>query len=433
MSQTSGTRWRLLLASTLIAGALLALAPLATPAGAQTRSFAEMCDELQATAAGFEGRVAFVVHDLTEGTRCERSPDEVYTTASLYKLIVLAEAHRQREAETFSFSEDIVGLRADEAIRSMIQGSTNETARGLLERLGFENVEALPAALGMNDTVIRGENYTTTAADIAHFFDQLEAERLISPEADRAMLRLLLGQRIRDRIPVLLPPTVAIAHKTGRLDRFAHDAGIVYAPGGAYVLVLLTEGAPYQNWLPGHEVIRQLAALSYAAYGQLPTPTPEATPTPEPTSTPEPTPTPTPELTPTAAPTPTETPSPTPTATPESTPTATAEPTPTPTPTLTPTATAEPTPAETATPAAAAAAAPSPTATSEAPTAAAAPRQEGGPDAPIASTSEAAEREFGFPQIGLLLLAVVLAIWSLELLVPQWRRDATAPEEHEGD
>lgn len=423
MIQTSGTRWWLLIAPALIAGALLALAPLATPAGAQTRSFAEMCDELQAAAAGFEGRVAFVVHDLTDGTRCERSPDETYTTASLYKLIVLAEAHRQREEGTFSFSERIVGLSGTEAIRSMIQGSTNETAHGLLQRLGFENVEALPAALGMNDTVIRGDNYTTTAADIARFFEQLQAERLISPEADRAMLRLMLGQRIRDRIPVLLPPTVAIAHKTGRIDRFAHDAGIVYAPGGAYVLVLLTEGAPYQNWLPGHEVIRQLAALSYTAYGQLPTPTP----------TPEATPTPTPTPTPTATPTPT--PEPTPTATPEPTPTATAEPTPppTPTPTATTTTTAEPTPAETSTPAAAVAAAPSPTAAPEATTAPAAPQQEGDLDAPSASTGAAAGREFGLPQIALLVLAAALAIWSLELLVPQWRREAAAPEEHEGE
>ncbi|MYI83515.1 MAG: serine hydrolase, partial [Chloroflexi bacterium] len=263
LNQTSRTRWWLLSASALIAVALLASAPFATPVEAQTRPFDEMCDELHAAAAGFEGRVAFVVHDLTDGARCERDPDETYTTASLYKLIVLAEAHRQREAGTFSFSERIVGFSGAEAIRSMIQGSTNETAHGLLDRLGFENVEALPVQLGMNDTVIRGENYTTTAADIAHFFEQLQVERLISPEADRAMLRLLLGQRIRDRIPVLLPPHVAIAHKTGRLDRFAHDAGIVYAPGGAYVLVLLTEGAPYQNWLPGHEVIRRLAALSY--------------------------------------------------------------------------------------------------------------------------------------------------------------------------
>ena len=433
MNQTSPGRRRRSLACALIAAALLAAAALATPAAAQERSFAEMCAELDAEAEDFDGRVAFVVHDLTDGERCVRDPDEIYVTASLYKLIVLAEAHRQREAGTFLFSETVVGLPATEAISSMIRGSINETAHGLLERLGFEEVEALPAELGMNNTVIRGENYTTTAADIAHFFIELHGRRLISPQADEAMVELLLGQRIRDRIPALLPPDLPIAHKTGRIDRFAHDAGIVYAPGGAYVLVVLTEGSPWQNWLPGHEAIRQLAALSFTAYGRLPapTPSPEATPTPTQTPTPTATATPTPAATPTPEPTPSATPEPTPTATPEPTPTAEPTPLPTPTPNATPTATPEPTPAETATPAAAAATAPSPTATPEAAAAVAQPRD--GPTGPVASSNGAPEREFGLPQAGLLLLAVVLAIWSLELLAPQWRPGkAAAPEEREG-
>ena len=233
-----------------------------------------MCEELQAEAASFDGRISFVVHDFSDGTSCTRNPDETYVTASLYKLVVLAEAHRQQEEGLFSFDERILGLRASDAIRSMIQVSSNSTARALLGRLGLDAVAALPAQLGMNDTILRGEDYTTTAGDIAHFFLQLEARQLISPEADQAMLDLLLRQSIRDRIPALLPNNVPIAHKTGRLDRSAHDAGIIYAPGGTYLLVLLTEGSPSQNWNPGHEAIRQLAALSYTAYGELPAPTP---------------------------------------------------------------------------------------------------------------------------------------------------------------
>ena len=283
LKQTSRARGRALLASALLTAALLTATALATPATAQERPFEEMCEELQAEAASFDGRISFVVHDFSDGTSCTRNPDETYITASLYKLVVLAEAHRQQEEGLFSFDERILGLLASDAIRSMIQVSSNNTARALLGRLGLDAVAALPAQLGMNDTILRGEDYTTTASDIAHFFLQLEARQLISPEADQAMLDLLLGQNIRDRIPALLPSNVPIAHKTGRLDRSAHDAGIIYAPGGAYVLVLLTEGSPSQNWNPGHEAIRQLAALSYTAYGELPAPTPTPAATPAPT------------------------------------------------------------------------------------------------------------------------------------------------------
>ena len=422
MKQTSRTRRRALLAAALTVTALLASPPLATPVEAQSQPFAEMCDELHAAAADFEGRVAFVVHDLTGGARCERAPDAIHTTASLYKLVVLAEAHRQREAGTFSFDEPMLRSRAGDAIRSMIQVSSNDTAHALLQRLGPENVAALAPALGMSNTVIVDdvdEYDTTTAADIAHFFIELHERRLISPEADEAMHGLLLGQQVRDRIPWLLPPDVPIAHKTGRLDRSAHDAGIVYAPGGAYVLVLLTEGAPYQNWNPGHEAIRQLAALSYTAYSQPaePTPTPEATPTPTPT------PTETPEPTPTATPEPTPAPEPTPTPTPP----------PTPTPTAPPTATPEPTPTESPTPVAATAATPSPTATPETATAAAA-THEGSSGTASAATPGSAGTSFGLPQVGLLALAVALALVALELLTPRWRkRNATASEEGAGD
>ena len=116
LKQTSRAR-RSRIASALIVATLLAATALATPATAQHTQFAEMCEELQAEAASFDGRISFVVQDLANGTTCVRNPDEAYITASLYKLIVLAEAHRQQEAGLFSFDERILGLRASTAIR----------------------------------------------------------------------------------------------------------------------------------------------------------------------------------------------------------------------------------------------------------------------------------------------------------------------------
>ena len=45
------------------------------------------------------------------------------------------------------------------------------------------------------------------------------------------MIELLLKQKISDRIPVLLPSNVPVAHKTADLDGFTHDAGVVFVPG----------------------------------------------------------------------------------------------------------------------------------------------------------------------------------------------------------
>ncbi len=411
----------------MLAAIVLTAPGLATPATVQAAPLDEVCAELQAEAADFDGRISFVVQDLTDGARCTHNPGEVYATASLYKLIVLAEAHRQQEAGLFSFDEQILGLRASEAARRMIQVSSNDSAHAFLSRLGFGNVAALPGQLGMSNTIIRAdadEDHTTTADDIALFFVQLETGNLISPEADEEILELLIGQAIRDRIPALLPANVRIAHKTGRLDLFAHDAGIIYAPRGPYVLVLLTEGS--QHWDPGHEAIRQLAALSFTAYAGTPTaspsPTPSAAPSPTPSATPSPTPTATPSPTPSAAPSPTPTaaPSPTPTAAPSPTPTAA----PSPAPTATPSAPASVTPADATTRAAASAAAdddaagktaaasPSPTPTAGA---AAAPGA-GGSAAPIDPVLERSDSWWWIASLGGIALIASLVLVFLEML-----------------
>ena len=263
---------------------------LALVLGAATRSqtahagpIADVCSRMQEQAAAFDGRVGFVLLDLTDSSRCSYQAAEVFMTASLYKLIVLAEAHDQAERGLFSFDEPIdvtrfVPATADaeatsrtltmssaEAARLMIQVSDNATTDALRARLAREAVAAAPARLGMTHTEL-GLDFTTTPNDIATYLTRLHAQRLVGPAADEAILDLLLGQQVNDRIPWLLPEDVPVAHKTGRLDRFAHDAGIVYAPAGPFVLALLTEGTVSQQ--QGYEVIRSLAATAFEGFAE---------------------------------------------------------------------------------------------------------------------------------------------------------------------
>ncbi len=315
---------------------LLALAALTAPRPAHAGPVDDVCGPMQAYAEASGARVGFVVLDLTDGSRCANRATEVFRTASLYKLLVLAEAHEQALQGVFSFDEsltirayrpatdtrpegvDVFALDAREAARRMIQVSDNNTAEALARRLTWDAVDAAPARLGLTSTILRLD-YVTTPDDIAHFFAQLHAHALMGPEEDEAMLEMLRGQLVRDRIPWFLPDDVEIAHKTGRLYEYANDAGIVYAPAGPFVLVLLTESD--DTLAPGYEAIRNLALMAYEAYAEPPpepTPIPVATPTPEPTPTPtpEPTATPTPSPTPTATPAPTVAPAPTSTPTP---------------------------------------------------------------------------------------------------------------------
>ena len=56
------------------------------------------------------------------------------------------------------------------------------------------------------------------------------------------MIEILKRQKFNDGIPAGLPAGIAVAHKTGTITKIHHDAGIVFAAGRPYVLVVLVRG-----------------------------------------------------------------------------------------------------------------------------------------------------------------------------------------------
>ena len=210
----------------------------------------------------------------------------------------MAEAYDQAERGVFSFDErlqfedrhyvddlpstipeELPELSAGEALRLMIELSDNASAEALRERLAPFAVAAALDRLGM-DTTALGRVFVTTPADIARFFAMLYRGEVVSAEASAEMLAILREQRLNDLIPQALPTGTEIAHKTGRLGRYLHDAGIVYAPGGDYVTVLMTRWQDDVN--DSYVVIYDLTELLYAAF-DTPVPGAEAQPSPLPT------------------------------------------------------------------------------------------------------------------------------------------------------
>lgn len=250
-----------------------------TPPGS---AFATMCSTITAMDGRNAIRVGAVVIDENTGDRCNVRADESFRSASLYKLVVLAEAYRQIEAGTFSLDEQILieprhaiddppELRpvvafereAGEAVRRMIQSSANADSLALRDRLGIDAVDSLPVALGMESTRL-GEEFVTTPDDIATYFSLLLSGDLVSAEASASMLELLRGQLLNDLIPASLPPDTPVAHKTGTLETVLHDAGIVEAPGGSYVLVAMTDH-PFTP-VAASKLIIELSATAFVPF-----------------------------------------------------------------------------------------------------------------------------------------------------------------------
>ena len=135
----------------------------------------------------------------------------------------------------------------------MITVSSNLATNILIELVGAKNTTETLRSIGANDIkVLRGVednkafqlglNNVFTAFDLMLMYQYLAKHELVSHEASKEMIDILLQQKHKSRIPAKLPPDVKVAHKTGSITGVGHDSGIIFLPDGRkYVLVLLSK------------------------------------------------------------------------------------------------------------------------------------------------------------------------------------------------
>lgn len=234
-----------------------------------------------------KGKFGIVIQDLTTGERFTHNDQQSFLAASLYKLWVMATAYdeisKSRLSEGQILSEEVATLNAKfhiatesaektegtvsasvkDALGRMVTYSDNYSALLLSSKIRLSRVSNFLAANDFSSSKISQELPITTASDIALFFEKLYKNELVDESASAEMLSLLKNQRIKRKIPKYLPMDVVIAHKTGELDNFTHDAGIIYTLSGDIILVILSES---QAPLITEELIAELSEKIYNYY-----------------------------------------------------------------------------------------------------------------------------------------------------------------------
>ena len=74
------------------------------------------------------------------------------------------------------------------------------------------------------------------------------------------MIEILKQQTFDDRIPKYLPKGIEVAHKTGEIGGFKHDAGIVFAKDPILIVILSESNSP-------KGAAERIAELSRNIYG----------------------------------------------------------------------------------------------------------------------------------------------------------------------
>lgn len=211
----------------------------------------------------YEGQFSVVVHNLEDGRAASIEPGRVYYAASLFKMALLLEAYRQRDAGEIDFSElhtlteeyaeyDLNTLEAlelevgdqltlEDAIKAMIIVSDTPTAVMVQDIVNPVRVDATLASLGISDMSVTTHDLPTTARDMATLMKAVAAGAGVGEDSRREMLALLLQESYRAGIPAGVPAGTAVAHKTGNVANASHDVALVWGPGGPYVIAVLSD------------------------------------------------------------------------------------------------------------------------------------------------------------------------------------------------
>jgi beta-lactamase class A len=195
-------------------------------------------------AAANPGKFSIVVKDLTTGATASIDPTRQMTSASLYKLFVAKRIYQQVDLGQLTYGQAAgggSGRNIESCLAVMINVSDNTCGRALGSILNWGAQDHALEIEGYNETSL-ASTQKTSAADVATLMTRLYNGTLLSSNSSARFMNLLKDQRVNNRLPVGLPAGTIIAHKTGDLNGYMHDGGIVYGPKTNYLVVAM--GAP---------------------------------------------------------------------------------------------------------------------------------------------------------------------------------------------
>ena len=237
--------------------------------------YIELKKEIEKIISQVDGKVCVNFYDLNKNDGFSINGSEKVLSASMIKLLILAELMKKISEDKFSLSDTIMmanfmKTEGDGVLKELNTGhhftlkelatlmiivSDNQATNILIDFLGMENINLLGKELGLKETILErrmmdaearknGYDNYTSADDISLLFKLIYQEKLINKEASQLMLDILLRQQQGERLQRYLPSDIKIAHKCGDLDNLENDGGIIWLGGKTYILVILTNGMP---------------------------------------------------------------------------------------------------------------------------------------------------------------------------------------------
>lgn len=198
----------------------------------------ELINIIKTNTKDYPATFGIYIKNISTGQEVSLNADDSFNAASLYKLAVMYTIYKKGFEGKLNLSSDQIKNN----LQAMITVSSNEAAYFLVDNYtSWKEVTSFMHELGLTKTNLNQNPIITTPADMGKFLELIALGKTINLAASVSMLELMLSQKINDRIPLHLPPNTLVAHKTGELEDFRHDAGIIISPENNFILILMSK------------------------------------------------------------------------------------------------------------------------------------------------------------------------------------------------
>ena len=265
---------------------------------------------VQNAIAGFQGKVWIYAKNLDTGKEYSLRGDEQTRTASTIKLAIMATAFKEvadgkihwndpleitkekKQGGTGVLYQFTDGTKIDlkSALHLMIVVSDNTATNLVLDEVGTDNVNDYMDSLGLTDLKVMrkigGGLESKAYADprnklfglgrcsphqMVRLVEMMERGELVSKEASAEMISIMKDQQYKDGIGRGEPDTIPVASKSGALDRFRADVGIVYTRRGRIAMAIYIDDmrvVAYDQENPGLAMIWKLSQVLQDGLGK---------------------------------------------------------------------------------------------------------------------------------------------------------------------
>lgn len=256
----------------------------------------KLADQLNALCDEQPFATYWYVRDLRTGEEADRDGGEVVVSGSTRKVSIMMALFNQVNQGKLSLEDPFVidpdyqtrastqhggclqyfrpgsTIKLYDAVIMMIIVSDNTATGKIVDLVGIDEINEYCRSIGMEGTDHKHRNplelkldpnhpveasNVTTARDIGMLLelivtgtnDAAAAAKLgCTLQLCQEAVNILKRQRLRTKLPALLPPEASVAHKTGTGLRSANDAGIIFENDEPrYVMTVYTDGVPKEQ------------------------------------------------------------------------------------------------------------------------------------------------------------------------------------------